>query len=98
RLFGGGALFLQRVIDVHDRAGDDQVLPCELRLDLAEAHDRAGDFTARDRRHVEAAERARALGRTDLFTRAALGYGGRLPAAAPPNPTARSLLEEALTH
>jgi hypothetical protein len=96
--FEGAVWFLERVVDVQDRADADEVLACELRLDLAEAHDRAGDFTARDRRHVEAAERARALGRTDLFTRAALGYGGRLPAAAPPNPTARSLLEEALTH
>jgi AAA ATPase domain len=94
--FEGAVWFLQRVIDVHDRAGDDQVLACELRLELAEAHDRAGDFTARDRRHLEAADAARALGRIDLFTRAALGYGGRLPAAAPPNPTARGLLEEAL--
>jgi hypothetical protein len=95
--FEGAVWFLDRVVDVHDRANVDEVLACELRLELAEAHDRAGEFTARDRRHLEAAERARALDRTDLFTRAALGYGGRLPAAAPPNPTARSLLEEALT-
>jgi len=85
--FEGAVWFLGRVVDVHDRAGADEVLACELRLELAEAH---------DRRHLEAAERARALDRTDLFTRAALGYGGRLPAAAPPNPTARGLLEEAL--
>jgi hypothetical protein len=95
--FEGAVWFLDRVVDVQDRANVDEVLACELRLELAEAHDRAGEFTARDRRHLEAAERARALDRTDLFTRAALGYGGRLPAAAPPNPTARSLLEEALT-
>ncbi|MGH9217580.1 MAG: hypothetical protein ACRDZS_15090, partial [Acidimicrobiales bacterium] len=95
--FEGAVWFLDRVVDVQDRANVDEVLACELRLELAEAHDRAGEFTARDRRHLEAAERARALARTDLFTRAALGYGGRLPAAAPPNPTARSLLEEALT-
>jgi hypothetical protein len=95
--FEGAVWFLGRVVDVHDRADADEVLGCELRLELAEAHDRAGEFTARDRRHLEAAELARALDRTDLFTRAALGFGGRLPAAAPPNPTARSLLEEALT-
>jgi hypothetical protein len=95
--FEVAVLFLGRVVDVHDHADADEVLACELRLELAEAHDRAGEFTARDRRHLEAAERARALDRTDLLTRAALGYGGRLPAAAPPNPTARSLLEEALT-
>ncbi|MGH9230988.1 MAG: ATP-binding protein, partial [Acidimicrobiales bacterium] len=95
--FEGAVWFLGRVVDLHDRTDADRLLACELRLELAEARDRAGDFTARDRRHLEAAELARALDRTDLFTRAALGFGGRLPAAAPPNPTARSLLEEALT-
>jgi AAA ATPase domain len=94
--FEGAVWFLDRVVAVHDRAGTDEPLACELRLELAEAHDRAGEFTARDRRHLEAAELARAIDRTDLFTRAALGYGGRLPAAAPPNPTAQGLLEEAL--
>ncbi len=101
--FEGAVGFLARVVDVHDRLGDvldprdrARELACELRLDLAEAHDRAGEFIARDRRHLEAAELARDLDRTDLFTRAALGFGGRLPAAPPPNPTARRLLDEAL--
>jgi hypothetical protein len=94
--FEGAVWFLDRVVTVHDRAGTDEPLACELRLELAEAHDRAGEFTARDRRHLEAAELARVIDRTDLFTRAALGYGGRLPAAAPPNPTAQGLLDEAL--
>ncbi len=94
--FEGAVWFLDRVVVVHDQAGTDESLACELRLELAEAHDRAGEFTARDRRHLEAAELARAIDRTDLFMRAALGYGGRLPAAAPPNPTAQGLLEEAL--
>lgn len=75
---------------------DDVALACELRLELAEAHDRAGEFTARDERHMEAAELARRLDRTDLFVRAALGFGGILPAAAPPNPDASGLLAEAL--
>ena len=77
-------------------AEDDVALACELRLELAEAHDRGGDFGARDQRHREAAELARRIDRTDLFVRAALGFGGILPAAAPPNPDARALLEEAL--
>jgi hypothetical protein len=101
--FEGSVWFLGRVVDVHDRFGDDATRPertrelaCELRLDLAEAHDRAGEFIARDRRHLEAADLARELDRTDYFTRAALGYGGRLPAAPPPNATARRLLDEAL--
>src|SRR5690606_1477726 len=101
--FETAVAFLSRVVALHDRltAGDDRPVrarerACELRLELAEAHDRAGEFVARDRRHLEAADLARELGRTDLFVRAALGYGGRLPAAPPPNPTARRLLEEAL--
>lgn len=101
--FETAVAFLSRVVALHDRltAGDDRPArarerACELRLELAEAHDRAGEFVARDRRHLEAADLARELGRTDLFVRAALGYGGRLPAAPPPNPTVRRLLEEAL--
>ena len=103
--FEGAVAFLSRVLEVHDRYGAAgangdgaraRELACELRLDLAEAHDRAGEFIARDRRHLEAAEIARQTDRTDHFTRAALGYGGRLPAAPPPNPTARRLLDEAL--
>ncbi|HYZ97191.1 MAG TPA: AAA family ATPase, partial [Acidimicrobiales bacterium] len=73
--FEGAVAFLARAVEIHDHAGGDDVLACELRLELAEARDRAGDFTARDRRYLEAAELARALDRTDLFTRAALGYG-----------------------
>lgn len=106
--FESAVRLLSDAVDVHDRFGvggpavadtdpeDLVALSCELRLELAEAHDRAGDFTARDRRHLEAAELARGLSRTALFARAALGYGGRLPAATPPNPTARGVLEEAL--
>ena len=100
--FEGAVWFLGRAVEVHDAHGGDPdgrrvaEVACELRLELAEAHDRAGDFTARDGRHLEAAELARSLGRTDLFTRAALGYGGRLPAAPPSNPEARDLLEQVL--
>jgi AAA ATPase domain len=98
--FEGAVWFLSRGVDVHDRFGDPagagREVGCELRLDLADAHDRAGEFIARDRRHLEAADLARELDRTDLFTRAALGYGGRLPASPPNNPVARRLLDEAL--
>ncbi len=100
--FEGAVWFLGRAVEVHDAHGGDPdarrvaEVACELRLELAEAHDRAGDFTARDGRHLEAAELARSLGRTDLLTRAALGYGGRLPAAPPSNPEARDLLEQVL--
>ena len=95
--FEGAVWFLGRVVEVHDAHGGAPAdLACELRLDLADAHDRAGEFLARDRRHLEAAALARALGRTDLLTRAALGFGGRLPAAPPSNPQARELLAEVL--
>ena len=98
--FEGAVSFLSGVVDVHDRFGGDGVadleLGCELRLDLADAHDRAGEFNARDRRYLEAADLARELDRTDLFGRAALGYAGRLPATPASNPTARRLLDEAL--
>jgi Mrp family chromosome partitioning ATPase len=98
--FEGAVWFLSRAVDVHDDHGASgtaaRELDCELRLDLADAHDRAGEFIARDRRHLEAAALARDLDRIDLFTRAALGYGGRLPAAPPSNPRARELLEQVL--
>ena len=95
--FEGAVSFLGRAVEVHDAGGGpDGELACELRVDLAEAHDRAGEFKARDRRHLEAAAMARALDRTDLLTRAALGLGGRLPAAPPSNLQAADLLAEAL--
>lgn len=94
--YEGAVWFLSRAVEVHDRYGGGDELACELRLELAEAHDRAGEFAARDRRHLEAAERARALDRTDLLSRAALGYGGQLPATPPPNPLARRLLGDVL--
>jgi hypothetical protein len=107
--FEAAVSLLTRAVEVHDTmvspvgsgglGGVDDAyaaVSCELRLELAEAYDRAGEFTARDPAHHEAAGEARRIDRTDLFVRAALGYGGRLPAASPPNPTARALLEEAL--
>jgi AAA ATPase domain len=105
--FESAVWFLSRATDVVERfgAGDDSggddpaaagALACELRLDLADAQDRAGEFVARDRRYLDAAEMARALDRTDLLVRAALGYGGRLPASPPSNPAARRLLGEVL--
>jgi tetratricopeptide (TPR) repeat protein len=104
--FEAAVSLLTRAVEVHDTlvtpfgtdGGSDAyaAVSCELRLELAEALDRAGEFTARDQWHHEAAEKARAIERNDLFVRAALGYGGRLPAATPPIPVARQLLEEAL--
>jgi hypothetical protein len=104
--FEAAVLLLEKAVAVHDDiaspfaadGGPDAhtALACELRLELAEALDRAGEFKARNRRHREAAERAEALGRTDLYARAALNYLGRLPQAPPLNLRARGLLETAL--
>jgi transcriptional regulator with XRE-family HTH domain len=87
----------RRALELLDRFGpDDQALRCELLLDLADAHDRAGEYAARDERFAEAADTARRLGSGELFARAALGYGGILPAAVRPDLRAQALLEEAL--
>lgn len=84
-------------LDVLDRFGPrDQTLRCELLLELAGAHDQAGEYALRDERFAEAADTARRLGDGELFVRAALGYGGILPAAVRPDPRAQALLEEAL--
>jgi transcriptional regulator with XRE-family HTH domain len=84
-----------------DRLGPQQQAPrqalrCELLLGLADAHDRAGEYASRDERFAEAADAARRLGNGTLFARAALGYGGILPATAFPDWRAHALLEEAL--
>jgi len=86
-----------KALELLDRFGpQDEALRCELLLDLAGAHDRAGEYASRDERFAEAADTARRLGNGKLFARAALGYGGILPAAARPDLRAQSLLEEAL--
>jgi tetratricopeptide (TPR) repeat protein len=87
----------RRAVELLDRFGpEDQALRCELLLDLADAHDRAGEYAARDERFADAADTARRLGDGELFARAALGYGGILPAAVRPDLRAQALLEEAL--
>jgi transcriptional regulator with XRE-family HTH domain len=80
---------------------ENQRLRCELLLDLAGAHDRAGEYAPRDDRFAEAADAARNLPDSDLpdgglFLRAALGYGGVLPATVSLDPRAQALLTEAL--
>ena len=87
----------RKALELLDRFGpEDEALRCEVLLDLAGAHDRAGEYASRDERFAEAADTARRLGRGELFARAALGYGGILPASARPDPRAQALLEEAL--
>jgi len=88
---------LKQALQLLDRFGPrDQTLRCELLLDLASAHDRAGEYASRDQRFAEAADSARHLGGGNLFQRAALGYGGILPATVSPDQQAQALLEEAL--
>lgn len=87
----------RKALELLDRFGpNDQTLRCELFLELAGAHDRAGEYVPRDERFAAAADAARHLGNGELFGRAALGYGGVLPAAVVPDPRAQALLEEAL--
>jgi transcriptional regulator with XRE-family HTH domain len=88
---------LRKALQLVDRFGPrDEALRCELLLELASAHDRAGEYASRDERFAEAAEAARRLGNGELFLRAALGYGGILPATVSPDQRAETLLEEAL--
>jgi transcriptional regulator with XRE-family HTH domain/tetratricopeptide (TPR) repeat protein len=88
---------LRNALQLLDRFGPrDQALRCELLLELAGAHDRAGEYASRDQRFAEAADAARSLGDGDLFLRGALGYGGILPATIGPDERAQALLEEAL--
>jgi transcriptional regulator with XRE-family HTH domain len=88
---------LRKALQLLDRFGPrDQALRCELLLELAGAHDRAGEYASRDERFAEAADAARGLGNGDLFLRAALGYGGVLPATVSPDQRAQALLEDAL--
>ena len=87
----------RKALELLDRFGpEDQALRCELLLDLADAHDRAGEYASRDERFAEAAETARRLPAGRLFARAALGYGGVLPSWVRPDRRAQALLEEAL--
>ncbi|AEH10387.1 MULTISPECIES: AAA family ATPase [Protofrankia] len=92
--FDGAVLHYRRALDVLDRNGGG--LRAELLLALGDAHGRAGEYPARDARFLEAAAAARSSDSTDLFTRAAFGYGGVLPPAVSPDPQGRALLEEAL--
>jgi transcriptional regulator with XRE-family HTH domain/tetratricopeptide (TPR) repeat protein len=88
---------LRKALLLLDRFGPrDQALRCELLLELAGAHDRAGEYASRDERFAEAADAARGLGNDELFFQAALGYGGILPATVSPDQRAETLLEEAL--
>jgi hypothetical protein len=86
-----------KALGLLDRFGpQNPMLRCVLLLELAQAHDRSGDYAARDERLTEAADDARRLGNGEWFLVAALEYGGILPAGVRPDPRAQALLEEAL--
>ncbi|MGH3040689.1 MAG: ATP-binding protein, partial [Gaiellaceae bacterium] len=82
-------LELQSVVDPERR--------CKLLLRLGDAQARVGDGQGSKETFLSAASAARRLGETDLFARAALGYGGRfLWARAGSDPHLVPLLDEAL--
>ncbi len=87
----------RRALDVQGaEVRSDEVLRCEILLDLGDAHNKAGEYAQRDACFIESADLARRIDRVDLFARAALGYGGVLPAAVDPDLRGHALLEEAL--
>jgi class 3 adenylate cyclase len=71
---------------------------CKLLLSLGEALWRAGSFPEARETYLRAADTARELGSEEQFARAALGFGGRLPAfeAGIFNEPLVRILEEAL--
>ncbi len=69
---------------------------CDLLLCLAEAQLRAGLWRESRSNYQEAAERARALGRSDQLARAAVGFKGLVGGATPVDTPAVALLQEAL--
>ncbi|HYZ92248.1 MAG TPA: AAA family ATPase [Actinomycetota bacterium] len=87
----------ERAIEIQSsHRPNDGGLRTELLLALGAALDRAGEYDKRGETFVAAADEARKLDRTDLFTRAAIGYRGVLPAATQLDPRGLALLEEAL--
>ncbi len=94
--FDSAVLHYRRALEAADRHSGEPVLRCELLLALGDAHGRAGEYPARDACFVQAATVARDARADRQFIRAAIGYGGVLPAALSPDPRARALLEETL--
>ena len=71
RLYGTALDALKLAREPHDD------LRCELLLGEGDAQARAGDMEAAKETFLTAADLARALGRPEKLSRAALGYGGR---------------------
>lgn len=69
---------------------------CDLLLSLGEAQNRAGEISPARHTFRVAAQLARERGLTEQFSRAALGFGGVLPAAAADTELV-GLLEEAIS-
>jgi AAA ATPase domain len=75
----------------------DQVERCDLLLEFGDAQARAGDEVGRKESFLQAAELSKALGLSNHFARAALGYGGRLVwVRAGDDPGVIKLLEDGL--
>jgi DNA-binding winged helix-turn-helix (wHTH) protein len=86
----------ERALEAHQfsDSGDD-ARRCDLLLRAGEELHMGGQRDAGRGRHVQAAELARSLGRTDLFARAAIGHRGFGEMGMPPDDLTRSMLEEA---
>jgi DNA-binding winged helix-turn-helix (wHTH) protein len=90
-----GARHLARALEALDHGEPDAARRSALLARLGEARWAAGDREGGRARLAEAAELARALGRDDLFARAAVGYRGVGEMGAPPDAQTLALLEEA---
>jgi DNA-binding SARP family transcriptional activator len=75
----------------------DVVEQCQLLVAIGKACVKAGRNSEANNRFLDAFEVAQGCGHPDLLAKAALGYGGVLPAGSEPNEKARALLESALT-
>jgi class 3 adenylate cyclase len=76
--------------------GSDRELLAAREIALAQALNLGGQFTDANDHFWAGADHARASGRSDLLSAAAVGYGGELPTTPPPDTRAIALLQEML--
>lgn len=87
----------ERALAARELAGDEPLdRPLDLLLALGDEQLRAGDVAQTSATHLRAADLARALGDTDAFVRAALGFAGSALWGNRSDPATPALLEEAV--